>query len=206
MTGVLSHKLTIGLGLTFLLTSVTVLVLNKRQRQAVLDRIHFQRRRTSGAKTPPRSLSPGKKDAASISEKQTSQPSAPDYVNVFPPSRRDVLPKLAETASVANRKILIGPEPTKEFLRDQSLPTTRSYDLDNDTPKYTPTGFSTEEIKAMGDFPDYSILSGVPLPEAYEGFDPTKALPRPYRPFRWAYHQTMCKYPSRYTNPSQTLN
>lgn len=57
---------------------------------------------------------------------------------------------------------------------------------------YTPTGFSIAEIKALGDFPDYAALSGIPLPEVYEGFEIEKALPRPYRPFRWAYHQTMC--------------
>jgi hypothetical protein len=45
----------------------------------------------------------------------------------------------------------------------------------------------------MGDFPAYDILSGVPLPKPYTHFEPAKALPRPYRPFRWAYHQTMCK-------------
>jgi hypothetical protein len=45
----------------------------------------------------------------------------------------------------------------------------------------------------MGDFPAYDILSGIPLPEPYVNFDPAKAVPRPYRPFRWAYHQTMCK-------------
>lgn len=59
--------------------------------------------------------------------------------------------------------------------------------------KYTPTGFSTDEIKTLGDFPAYDILSGVPLPEPYEEFQAEKAVPRPYRPFRWAYHQTMCK-------------
>ncbi|GES64239.1 HRQ family protein [Aspergillus terreus] len=56
---------------------------------------------------------------------------------------------------------------------------------------YTPTGFSVAEIKELGDFPDYAALSGVPLPGAYHEFDIEKALPRPYRPFRWSYHQTM---------------
>lgn len=56
---------------------------------------------------------------------------------------------------------------------------------------YTCTEFSVEEIKALGDFPDYAMLSGVPLPKPYEDFDITKAIPRPFRPFRWAYHQTM---------------
>jgi hypothetical protein len=43
-------------------------------------------------------------------------------------------------------------------------------------------------------FPDYASLSGIPLPKAYLGFNITRALPRPYRPFRWVYHQTMCMY------------
>lgn len=58
---------------------------------------------------------------------------------------------------------------------------------------YTPTGISAEEIQALGDFPDYAKLSGVPLPQTYPEFDVNRAMPRPYRPFRWAYHQTMCK-------------
>jgi len=55
------------------------------------------------------------------------------------------------------------------------------------------TSRTPAEIAAYGDFPDYASLSGVPLPSEYKGFDITKALPRPYRPFRWVYHQTMCK-------------
>ncbi len=116
-----------------------------------------------------------------------------DYVTAFPPSRRCVLQELAEKAVEVQSKIPPGVEPSPEFLVKNILPTTRAYSLDNETPKYTPTGFSTAEIKAMGDFPAYDILSGVPLPEPYENFDPAKALPRPYRPFRWAYHQTMCE-------------
>lgn len=60
-----------------------------------------------------------------------------------------------------------------------------------DDSKYSYAGFSIQEIKALGDFPDYATLSGVPLPDAYEQFDIDRAKPRPYRPFRWAYHQTM---------------
>jgi hypothetical protein len=58
---------------------------------------------------------------------------------------------------------------------------------------YTPTEFSKAEIETLRDFPDYATLSGVPLPQAYEEFKIEEAQPRPYRPFRWAYHQTMCK-------------
>ncbi|PNS15273.1 hypothetical protein CAC42_8274 [Sphaceloma murrayae] len=57
--------------------------------------------------------------------------------------------------------------------------------------KLTPTGFSVAEINAIVDLPDYGKLSGVPLPEPLPNFDITKAKPRPYRPFRWPYHQTM---------------
>jgi hypothetical protein len=43
------------------------------------------------------------------------------------------------------------------------------------------------------DFTDYFALTGVPPPKPLPDFDIDKALPRPYRPFRWKYHQTMCK-------------
>lgn len=56
------------------------------------------------------------------------------------------------------------------------------------------TNRTPAEIAAYGNFPDYATLSGVPLPKAYPELDIAKALPRPYRPFRWAYHQTMCSY------------
>ncbi|KAE9407115.1 hypothetical protein BT96DRAFT_963334 [Gymnopus androsaceus JB14] len=38
---------------------------------------------------------------------------------------------------------------------------------------------------------DYFKLSGVPPPTPLPDFDVDKAKARPYRPFRWAYHQTM---------------
>ncbi|KAG6816735.1 hypothetical protein H0H87_003435 [Tephrocybe sp. NHM501043] len=39
--------------------------------------------------------------------------------------------------------------------------------------------------------PDYARLSGVPLPRPLLNFDIKAAKARPYRPFRWNYHQTM---------------
>lgn len=39
--------------------------------------------------------------------------------------------------------------------------------------------------------PNYFKLSGVPPPKPLPHFDIDKAKPRPYRPFRWEYHQTM---------------
>lgn len=50
---------------------------------------------------------------------------------------------------------------------------------------------SRKEIEAYGDFPDYAMLSGVRLPDPYPEFNIETALARPYRPFRWSYHQTM---------------
>ncbi|PFH49110.1 hypothetical protein AMATHDRAFT_76391 [Amanita thiersii Skay4041] len=38
---------------------------------------------------------------------------------------------------------------------------------------------------------NYAQLTGVPLPRPLPNFDVTKAVPRPYRPFRWEYHQTL---------------
>jgi hypothetical protein len=40
---------------------------------------------------------------------------------------------------------------------------------------------------------DYAALTGVPPPNPVpEGFTIETAKARPYRPFRWEYHQTMC--------------
>lgn len=172
--------MTITLGwvlvIAFLASSIFFFVTQKSRRDIVLNRIHIARRRVSGAKTPPRSLSPSKKQAQGLIE--------PDYVDVFPPSRRhalqDVLPGSATAA-----------EPAIDWS-DRMVPLETAY-TEAAEALYTPCGFSIEEIKALGDFPDYSALSGVPLPRPYPEFDVQKALPRPYRPFRWAYHQTMCR-------------
>ena len=135
-------------------------------------------RRTSSSGSP-RTLSPDNKSSAKI----TSRPS---HTDVLPPHRRDAL---------ANMKIegLSHREVDEEEVREQILPMTMDYRAGKDE-KYTPTGFSVSEIKKLGDFPDYAELSGVPLPQPYPGFNIDKALPRPYRPFRWAYHQTMCMF------------
>ncbi|RDW84968.1 hypothetical protein BP6252_02558 [Coleophoma cylindrospora] len=180
----MSERWLFGLGAVFVLSSIITLILNKQQREAALGRLGFRRRRASGASTPPRSVSP-KKDA------KQSGPTKPDYTAQFPPSRRSALTELAKKVTDASGKVLAVEEPASDFLLKDSLPFAQSFALQNDTPKYTPTGFSTAEVKAMGDFPEYDVLSGVPLPKEYKEFNPATALPRPYRPFRWAYHQTM---------------
>ncbi|PLN78030.1 hypothetical protein BDW42DRAFT_202315 [Aspergillus taichungensis] len=117
--------------------------------------------------------------------KKTSTCPAPQtsYTTALPPQRRDVLATLPKAAPTY-RKV------SEEDIQRHLIPMDIDYRSCNDD-RYTPTGFSVAEIKTLGDFPDYAQLSGVPLPQVYDGFDIEKALPRPYRPFRWSYHQTM---------------
>lgn len=59
----------------------------------------------------------------------------------------------------------------------------------------TPTGFKPSEVRALLEgklLPDFAKFSGMPLPEPVPtAFDIENAKPRPYRPLRWPYHQTM---------------
>jgi hypothetical protein len=41
--------------------------------------------------------------------------------------------------------------------------------------------------------PNYAKLTGFPEPKPVYDFDIDIAKPRPYRPFRWEYHQNMCE-------------
>lgn len=167
------------LGAVFILFSTLLLVLQSDRRDIVLERFHLKRRRDSGSTTPPRSFSPEKK--------RTQNVSIPDYSAVFPPSRRSNLAVSSLESTPVQAAAASRMHWTTRILSIE----TPFLEASNDT--YMPCEFSVAEIKALGDFPDYSVLSGVPLPEPYREFDINKALPRPYRPFRWAYHQTMCK-------------
>ena len=172
------------LGVAFVISSLTLFALNKNRRAVVLDRLHFRRRRSSGSKTPPRSLSPDKMQCENIP--------APDYKDVFPPSRRFTLGEIqSDLPSILNKPLSVLASSPPES-RKACIPLTTSYQ-DPTSTIFTPTEFSVEEVRALGDFPDYATLSGVPLPQPYHNFDINKARPRPYRPFRWAYHQTMCE-------------
>lgn len=104
-----------------------------------------------------------------------------DLANVLPPSRRFALPENIKSPSLHDGEASI--------LESQ-------IDINTDCTsceptQYTPTDITIDEVKQLGSFPDYASLSGVPLPSPYPGFDIDRALPRPYRPFRWNYHQTM---------------
>lgn len=158
------------------LAATAVFLLHRGRRNTVLEKFHASRRRVSGAKTPPRSLSPAKKATVSTDVA---------YAQTFPPSRRCAL---VEVGLYSDATLTSVDYPSN--WQDSIIPLEASY-LDVDESYYTPCGISVREIKALGDFPDYAALSGVPLPQPYPDFDINKALPRPYRPFRWAYHQTM---------------
>lgn len=187
LTSMMAPVLLLLLGAIFLVSSLSVLTLNKSQRNVVLDRLHIRRRRTSGARTPPRSLSPDRKDSGN-----GSNSSEPDFTTAFPPSRRHVLAEIPSALpSILGKsaaQLAESPSDSRTNLQPFDV-----HVKDLTSPKYTATEFSTAEIKALGNFPDYAALSGVRLPEPYTEFDINKAKPRPYRPFRWNYHQTMCK-------------
>lgn len=115
-----------------------------------------------------------------------SNSNQPSYEAVFPPSQRQTLTEL-------------GPKFNGTKAVDLStLPKSSLVKLKDDYRSAKPThyifsGFKVHEIRRLGSFPDYATLSGVPLPAPLKSFNIDKAVPRPYRPFRWPYHQTMCK-------------
>lgn len=146
----------------------------------IVNRISTRGRRDSTARTPPRSFSPEKKNASS-----TKSPAS--YNDALPPHRRESLLELQGHCFKWS-------EVSEAEMQQKTLPMTADYKKSPGN-LYTPTGFTIDEVKTLGDFPDYATLSGVPLPKPYRDFDIAKALPRPYRPFRWAYHQTMCMLP-----------
>ncbi|KAF2086487.1 hypothetical protein K490DRAFT_74428 [Saccharata proteae CBS 121410] len=160
--------LLLALGVVFLFSSAFYLSLNKNARGILLGRLSARRGRSSITGTPPRSLSPSKKETGDFL----------DYPSTFPPSQRHVLAQIQSNGHAALSK------PRENVALDQNI-------FEAERTVYTPTEFSSEEVKALGDFPDYATLSGVPLPKPYTGFDIKTARPRPYRPLRWAYHQTM---------------
>jgi hypothetical protein len=174
-------------GLVLIAATAIYTIINRSVGQSLLAGVTLRGRKDSTARTPPRSFSPDKKAL-------TSPPSSSDYNKALPPQRRHVLVDIKCEAA-----------PARDVDEDEVCRNILSMSADYKTSpgnKYTPMGFSVDEIKALGDFPDYATLSGVPLPSPYPEFDIEKALPRPYRPFRWAYHQTMCM---SHTKAEQTL-
>lgn len=167
------------LGIAFITATAFCIALALSSNKTLLSRMSLRSRKDSTAKTPPRSISPDKKQANSAN-------SPTSYNHALPPSRREAL--LQQKGAVIRWK-----EVDESEMRQNILPMTRDYRTSPGN-LYTPTGFSVDDVRALGDFPDYATLSGVPLPQPYPEHDIEKALPRPYRPFRWSYHQTMCMF------------
>lgn len=192
---------TIIVVLCAILISVYVAAIPRHQRlSSVRGRMPWMnvlpwRRRISNSKTPPRSLSPKKKVP-------NNAPPPVQYRNIFPPSQRETLQRVAKDYPEPFRSKLIDCRFDEVEFKKCIMPFTANY-RECGPSTYTPTGFSIEQVNALGDFPNYAELSGVPLPAPYEKFKIEAARARPYRPFRWAYHQTMCRGP---TLSIQSLN
>ena len=183
----------IYLAIVVLLSNIALLVLTKSQRETLYARVSSwapavtRRRRTSSSRTPPRSLTPEKKVPNNV-------PPPVEYKDCFPPSNREALRVVADSLSNSQKKN-IGPQDiNQDDFQKNLIPLDADY-RECGPSTFTPMEISMAEIKALGDFPDYSKLSGVPLPDAYENFEIERALPRPYRPLRWPYHQTMGMLP-----------
>ena len=181
------EKCFVAAALAVTLTSIFLLALSRSQRDTLLSYLYIKDRgrRSSSSTTPPRSISPEKK-------LPPNAPSTGEYKDAFPPSSREALPRAAKGFPRAQQEKLQGLPVDQVEFRKGLIPFTADF-RECGPSTYTPMEISMEEIQALGNFPDYAKLSGVPLPRPYKEFVIEKALPRPYRPFRWAYHQTMCK-------------
>ena len=125
--------------------------------------------------------------------KKASLTLAPHVLD-FPPSRCHAM-NSGEIRLETSEKggIIRAQDIPPAVLRRRALPYTKTVDLTRNG-LYTPTGFSTQDIKTLGRFPDYSLLSGVRHPQPCPPeFDIKRAIFRPFRPFRWQYHQHMGK-------------
>lgn len=172
---------------TMFISIIILLVLRKHQREALFSYLPIpaRDRRISTSKTPPRSVSPDQ-------ELCTPASSSINFKDNFAPSRREALMTIAETLPLDRRNRLQGLALDEIDFRKGLIPFGADY-RECGPSTYLPTEISVDEARALGDFPNYAELSGVPLPEAYKEFRIETARARPYRPFRWAYHQTMCK-------------
>ncbi|TWU71268.1 hypothetical protein ED733_000274 [Metarhizium rileyi] len=105
-----------------------------------------------------------------------------DYSKIFPPSQRHTLFRVPVAVGNDVGDVSVTNKPLLKLDCDYRLA---------DDSYHVYSGFTVGEIKALGSFPDYASLSGVPAPTPLPKFDIDTARARPYRPFRWPYHQTM---------------
>lgn len=182
----IDEKLLLYVALALCASAITYLSLGQKHKDLIISRLNLRGRRASTATTPPRSLSPDKK------EPRNSPLSSAEYVTAFPPLNREALETVVASLPESQREAA-GDLQFNENTWFKDVMALEDDYRSCDPEKYVFTGMKAREIRALGDFPDYATLSGVPLPDPYPEHDIKKALPRPYRPFRWSYHQTMCK-------------
>lgn len=175
----------LALGASLTTISIVYIALNPRLRQDILTRLGLRTSKRTEIFTPPKSLTPEKQGLPN----SNAPPTPPTYGDVFPPHRREAFADLASDAMSGSAKEASRRPPDYSRL----APDKHVCNSDEMLKHTTATGFTVDEIRRLGDFPDYATLSGVPLPQPYREFDIKAAKPRPYRPLRWAYHQTMCK-------------
>lgn len=168
------------IGFAFTFVTISCFALDNAKRATLLSRYRLP----WTPKTSP-SLKKGR-EAAPL-------PPGQEYKHTFPPSRRQALASLTDSRVSVHGVSGKGLERAYGSEKYKCLPDKQSVLGPQYKNHSTPTGFTVEEIEALGNFPDYATLSGVPLPAEYTSFDIETALPRPYRPVRWEYHQTMCK-------------
>ena len=179
-------------------TSLYLLLFHFRRRSRRSDQQHLLRRFQSLQR--PRTAT-----TLEASQEKPAQPTEPSYVDVFPPSQRGTLDKIVPNLPEAQKQAMGGDDLSFDEAVSKRALLGLNENYETAAPnKYCFSGFSMAEIRALGDFPDYAELSGVPAPAPYREFNIETALPRPYRPFRWSYHQTMCKYRKR-KSPSSIL-
>lgn len=157
----------------FVAVAALCLALGRAQDNSFLNRIQLHNRKRTTANIP---------GSSTVAKTRKAVSGSMPYKNVLPPQYR-------QTFSEALKGKV--PQVDEEDVLRNILPMTMDYQACQED-RYTPMGFSVQELRDLGDFPNYTVLSGVPMPQPYHEFDIDKALPRPYRPFRWPYHQTMC--------------
>ncbi|KJK74589.1 hypothetical protein H634G_10118 [Metarhizium anisopliae BRIP 53293] len=120
-----------------------------------------------------------------ISTRRIPEPKSTNYSNVFPPSQRKLVACIGADVGAGDASSS-NPSQHPELV----LGLEEDYRLASPS-RIVFSGFSVGEIRSLGSFPDYAALSEVPLPRAANDFDIATARPRPYRPLRWPYNQTM---------------
>lgn len=177
----------LALGASLTTIFIIYIALDAGLRRDILARLGLPTSQRTEIFTPTKSLTPEKQGLPN----SNAPPTPPTYGDVFPPHRREALADLSSDAMDGRARQASERPPDYSRL----TPDQRVCNSDQTLNHMTATGFTLDEIRQLGDFPDYATLSGVPLPEPYKEFDIKTAKPRPYRPLRWAYHQTMCMTP-----------